>query len=1532
MVNTTPDIHSAEKFDKEAEAALLADLREQETSSEEASQVTPPPIVVPTTLDPSVVPPPETTPPPVVTEPPSYSEQIKEQVKEGVSATALTLNRIPPNIQDKGRIGFITGLPIDVGTLLNSSRLVVPERFEKGFDARLNATTNERDNIGKTGTKIFSLALQKYDAYYGVRDQNNNLVNEIETPENLEENRNIHIAKVLKYKQIPYYGSQEEALEDEALSSYQLYAVKGYGENTYPIFYEREKRGTESASEMLSQFNRDVSKAVERAVISGERHGLAMLQAVGSGGGEILTMIPALAELGYVYGSPELAYAMYGSINPFKRFEVFGGSEGISEEYAGEKWKEYEKTTKQRKELISPFTRPFEDWKQEVENAYIEHPVWKGVNSKRYFAGRAAKLFVEESVESRLFAAAKFLRGRRIFKNILDVDLNDPKAIAEKLNISTKQAAKRIQKHKLGHDSNLQRAYILAEQEAGIAFALGYTYLEETDEQGNPIPSVSGTALAMAGGLISAILLPGRAVGSPEKIKNHYDIRNFYFKLGDKFRKKPLTPDQHYRRQRLYLRTKGLTDVQINKVYKEKGPQGIEDLATNFLTQDEHGDLRKLLDHINNMGPESREELVEMADVSFEALSKVQIAGKEIGIDTDIFVDQILNLNRLHQLREQIFATKHGMFSSLWSRAMNTEYKQILDNDVKIQETLVGMIEKLNTYVDTPTGASKDEAARHHVIEFVNWANSVTNKLKSETFESFNSAMARNDIELSDLSQSGIDAKFRAINSISPIGKYDFKNQNVRADDVERRLVGRKQGEPILEVVSGKEIPAEGIFQRAKNEADRQWDQIDFSQRIDSREFFQDLFNKYADDPDMAEAFSNIITNGMSPAKTRRVVTALIDNNLNRLTVGDLPELKRIYKEKTIGDDPEKLREFNETFGFKSNQEQLDMFKQGLVDIPLVDKLEIIPADMSLQEIKRFNTYLNQQAIAHSGDSTGYMYREIRNSLNNMLETAEKDLVDKGMSADNIKKYTAARIGWREHAKMWKNGGPMEKILWADPNQRSGGSSIFKDAFLKDPDSIYDNSERFFTLRKGIPSGVKEDGTIIYTPHSKEDLKMIDEGLRHAIAQGIHDGDLASLAHLTHIRSAYGSITRPGGRFLSRADEEALDHLIYIKSEAIKPIEEAAKGRLKEVGRAVNELNKVRSGSIDSSFLSQVAHYGKTGDLETVTRWFTNPHQIVYMDKLTDDQAKIFKNILDMDDGAIRKMGVKDTVKGDGYTVTPLQYLKIKTNNFTGTEGRKIKEHINSLLLDHVVREVIIKTDTKEIAEDLLGTAKLALRQRVDVHKLDSLLDRIGQIRKEIFEEEPNTLLDAVHQGALARLKTTDILEATDIPIPKGWTESMGMSRMFALQRGVIGLRYVIGEATLKELRKGQAKQVRKLLSDPDAAAGLLVMLKDPEMLQQGRRFLGSSSLQWSSSIRALAYVTGLKIKDAETLFTEEEAKVALLTGEISDGVLEKAHSWRHRRKRGKGHFGGSSSLYRYPAHSNTMAALRDEMNSLGLS
>ena len=109
-------------------------------------------------------------------------------------------------------------------------------------------------------------------------------------------------------------------------------------------------------------------------------------------------------------------------------------------------------------------------------------------------------------------------------------------------------------------------------------------------------------------------------------------------------------------------------------------------------------------------------------------------------------------------------------------------------------------------------------------------------------------------------------------------------------------------------------------------------------------------------------------------------------------------------------------------------------------------------------------------------------------------------------------------------------------------------------------------------------------------------------------------------------------------------------------------------------------------------------------------------------------------------------------------------------------------------------------------------------------------------------------------------------------------------------------------------------------------------MLKDPEMLQQGRRFLGSSSLQWSSSIRALAYVTGLKIKDAETLFTEEEAKVALLTGEISDGVLEKAHSWRHRRKRGKGHFGGSSSLYRYPAHSNTMAALRDEMNSLGLS
>ena len=1517
MVNTLPDIHSAEKFDKEAEAALLADLREQETSSEEASQVTPPPIVVPTTLDPSVVPPPETTPPPVVTEPLSYSEQIKEKVRAGASATEISgiLNRTPPTVQNIGRI---SGLPNDIGTFLDSSQLSIKESFEKALNRRFRVivinnpgileedSTDERGNFKKG---LVSLALEKYDgAYKGA-------------PEDLEERRNIYIAKVLKLTHIPYYPSEEEAYDDGALRSNGLFAVKAIGSAKYPTIRKRDVREEETTWDAVLQVHKRIEDSAGDLKTEALREGFSYIQAAGRGAFEIASYLPEIFKYTALYGPS----AEWGPIIAGKLWE--------SEEYYQRALEQGSQEVERRKNLLGlgKAVDWWDNWKRDMEEAYMEHPVWKGVDYKKRTSGRIAKLFAEESIESRILAINKFARGLNMFKNFGKVDLDNPEAIAEKLGISVTKAARRLEKHKLGLDKGLQHAYLMSEAEAGLNFAIAFGKLEQVDSQGNPVPTLSGMGVAFGGGLLAAITTPTRGIG--KLLRTRYHLADWYYGVGDSFRTKALTPQQKYRRQRIYLQHKGLSGHQIDRIYKEKGSL---DSATNgYLLQQEHGNLSKLMVHINNMEPKEREAFVKMADASFNALSSVKKAGEAAGVDTEIFIDYILNLSKLQQLKEQIFATKHGLFSHMWTKVMKKEYDKIKQNEVKIQKTLVLMLDKLKTHVDNSSGLEYEDAVQKHLADFVGWADSVTKKSEAEIGSAFNQERIRHDLELSDLNQVSNNAKFQTVNSIAPTEVSEFRRDvNVRADNTERLLVGRKGGRQIVETKNGEEVPVEGIFQKMKNEADDQWNQIDFSQRIDSREFFRNWFDKYSNDPNMTEAFNDIITKGMSSSQTRRIIGVLSEGNLERLTVEDLPELKRIYKEKMVGDDAKKLANFEENYGWPfSAEEQLDKLKVTLRQAPLLDKIEIIPSSMSLQEIKRFNTYLNEGARAHSTDQVGHVYREIRESLNTMLETAEKDLKAKGMSSENIQRYRNARIGWREHARMWKNGGPMEKIL----SRESSGSSIFKDAFLKDADFINDNSELFFTLRKGIPIGVADDGTILYKKHDPEDLKMIDDGLRYAIAEGIHNGSTDSLDHLIKIRASYGSFKGDGSKFLSKIDEQKLDNLIDIRSEALKPIREQTIVKLNNLKRQTEALEKVETGAIDRGFLSQLSVQARDGDTTTVTNWLTTRQQIVYRDELTNEQIERFDDLL-------KSKYAGKTINSNELVVTPLEYLKLKTNNFTTKGGPEIKENLNALLLDQIIKEVLVKTNSKEVTEDILGVGKLAMAENVNPIKLDELIQRIGKVRAEILGDDANTLIDQIHQGAIARLDLAgEVTESLGTSITKGVTDAGLLSRAFALQRGVIGLRYIIGEASFRELRKGQVSEIRKLLSDPDASTGLLAMMKDPELLAEGRTILGVKSLHWGSAIRALAYVTGLKFGDATRLFTEEEAQAAFRTGYPPESVVNKALAFRDLKESTKGHF-GSGTLFKQKLGVPTTesekekykeqqtAKLRDEMNSLGLS
>ena len=1325
-----------------------------------------------------------------------------------------------------------------------------------------------------------------------------------------------------------------------------MFAVKPIGSAVFPTVARRDPRENETTWEAVLQGYRTIKNSAKDVSRSVTQEGYALQQATGKGLFDVASFVPEIFKYTYLYGpSAEWGPVIWGAI-------------GGSEEYYEKALEQGSKRVQARRNIgnMGEAIDWWDTWKKDMDKAYMEHPVWQGVDYKKRFSGRVAKLFAEESVESRLFALAKFARGRRIFKGVAGpLNFDNPESIAETLDISVSEAARRIERHKLGFDKGLQNAYMLAETESGLNFALAFSRLEQLDEQGNPVPTLSGMGIQFAGGLLAAIARPTRLI--EKAAHGRYNVVDFLYKIKDRYRKTPLTPDEKYNRQRMYLLSKRVPKNIIDDIYTREGT--LENAATQYLIQAEHGDLRKLLVHINNMPTKEREQLVKMAEVSFEALSQVRIAGAEAGVNIDIFSDYILNLSRLNQLKDQIFATKHGILSPIWGKVMRTEYEKIKQNEERIQETLVKMLEKLKTHVKRPEGRDYDPAVQKHLEEFVSWATGVTNRQQADTRITFNQAQAEKDIEMSKLSLTEQTATTKAVNEIVPVGssKDDMlDNANVRSEKLERQLVGRKAGDAVDEIgpdglpvlgPDGLPLPAKGMYQKSLDTIqDEVFDKIDFSIRIPTRtttinssgeeetvDFLGELYEKYSRNPDLNDKFIDLFTTGITSAKTRQLINTVLTGNINRLTLNDLdgPDgLKEAYRaqiSKDYGDTSIELQKFNDEMALSNPREQLQFIARNLKASPLSSaKIGMIPSTMSLVEIKRFNTYLNNMAIKASGEE-GVMYREIRTALNEMLDEGEISLKNQGVDAKDIQRYKDSKAIWKHHAKVWINS-PMQKFLSGE----YPASSVFADVFLGDARFIQNNFEIFQELKRGTPIGRKADGTIEYKPPTEEELKMLDDGIRYAIAQGIHNGTTDSLQHLQNILATYGSLERKGKNILTEEGEQAIAHLIHVRSGAIEPMNEMAKNRLKDIERQSADMNKLQNAAISDSFFGQLSSQGKDGSVASITEWLTNPFQIVKRAELTTDQVKGF------DDLILKKYS--DAVNPDEIIITPLEYLKLKTNNFKTDEGKKIKENLNALLIESVVHAVVIRTSSKQITDDVMGVSKLSIGKKVDPVELDELIERIGTIRAEIFGDEANSLIDVVHQGAIARMSSQALSESLGEALPKGYTASNLLSRVFALQRGVIGLRYIIGEATFKELRKGQSKEVRRLLSDPDAAAGLLAMMGDPLLSAEGRTILGVKSLHWGSAIRALAYVTGLKFGDAVRLFTEEEAKTAFEKGIVPDAVLGKALAFSTLQKRTKRHFGGGKLFEQKAGVPPTKSAkerykeqqtvkLRDEMDTL---
>ena len=1305
-------------------------------------------------------------------------------------------------------------------------------------------------------------------------------------PVELKNYRNIlglHAADIFEMEDIRIFKSTEDALDDASLAQGKLYAVASIDPNKPPRVFERPPRDHIKAIEILQQSGNKVSKLLGEGGTIIRREVLGLAQGMGAAGGTLAKLIPDVAIAAGL--TLQLDY-------PVSWYLYLFGSEDEKKQVSNQ----IDAETKSRLDTgLGPFSvgeiktigNAVQEWQtftSKLEDAFKELSVFEGVDYEETILGRFGKVFAEEIVFNRAFAMRKFMKGRSIFKGKGATELNNAEGISETLNIKVSKAQKMLDAHKLGTSKELQALYLVHETQAALGFAAGWTAFENTDENGKLVDG-GFSMLSLAGGVFGSFIRPGKLIGDKGS-KVGFGVLGLYYKISDMLQGKGvmILPDDPtmfnriqtkefnrlQKRKRLYLRSRGLTNEQID----EHINNGTIDTITNqFLIEIETGDMKNFLKHINeNLSDEVREEILSMSEASFDALSAITIHAKDnMGLDVNLYVDTIMGMARIQNIKRQMIDVKgSGLFKPIWTRVLNREILELSKNENNLQDALTSYIQTARKYINNTTN--------EETLSFLNWSTEVSERLISESGVSMARLLDQQAAQKSLLDDSTLLAKDQAIKSIYPYQVH--KTIVERAKDTDRIIFGRD--------TTGIQIEGKkGLIEQSRDANKIAWDKVDLTHELNADTWFKTILDDQIENPQILQAILDIAGKGPSTSKMKRIINAVSDNNIGLLTKSDNDTLIDI-----LGVTPAEL------VG-KSSDEQFEMLQKRALNLSLRDKVNLIKnKTMTMDEVKRLSTWLGQNASKATTDRKAY--KKVRDDLLEMLESSN---LPKNSSASAIAKHAAnkkayedARGLWRIRSKIWKEGPLYDLTRINKPKPVSN----FFEQFLSKEKGIFEQSEIFREIKKGTPIGFDDSGNVIYKKLSAEESKFFDDGLLAAISDGMEYNSIDRESLLQIMESYSVPIIDSGGSITRTLSEPLIKKMEKYRSLVYGQLaQETKKSRqkLESIGRLLGRLEIDRKQSISQSFIKELSSITQRNTSAQIVQSLSFKSRLVKVSELSDTQLIIYRNLykashLAVSDvkGAIGNVRpIKPDKDAREMFVSPLEYIKIMTNDFAGEVGQRVKEDINDLLINRIIEQVMETTLHKSVSEGAEGTGKrLKLPSMINPQELDEILTNTTDIRNKILGYEANTILDTGGQASIALLNTRVFNAANPEGMPTKTSPGAALSRIYAWQRGVVGLRYLLGEATVKEFRQGQADTLRKILSDPDASGILITKMKEniPGFLQD--KNLLFFSYHPASAYRAIAIATGVEVSKLETWFNDEEIEEFIKTAQVPDKVIKK--------------------------------------------
>ena len=415
--------------------------------------------------------------------------------------------------------------------------------------------------------------------------------------------------------------------------------------------------------------------------------------------------------------------------------------------------------------------------------------------------------------------------------------------------------------------------------------------------------------------------------------------------------------------------------------------------------------------------------------------------------------------------------------------------------------------------------------------------------------------------------------------------------------------------------------------------------------------------------------------------------------------------------------------------------------------------------------------------------------------------------------------------------------------------------------------------------------------------------------MQDAIVKKLSD-ESVSRDNMRSILDAFGSQYKGHKNILSREQTAAYLKYMNIKFRHLHILDEAAQANIRKMEETITSLGKKLETSVDDSMLGALSDMAKRGTTTQKVMEFLGGRTIVQRANLTEEMMLRYNRDFvrstmpfKATSPELARIGAK-VIKDEELHINTLDYLKLLTHNFKGEsfasirkrvgprvynykkkswsgvtddavrklaetskkEATQIRESLDAMLTDHVISKLLQPIDQKVWLE-----GKTQIAKRINAPDFHSTLQEVGEMRKAIWGENRNDILDIAYQASIHLMKgrSAALRQAGDImDFPKKMRGSAVLSRIYSWQRGVVGLRYLLGEAGVRELRKGQAQDLRRIFTDKDAARVLIDMMETargaPASMKGWRK-------HFNSRARALSYATGLNITTVELIFTEDE-------------------------------------------------------------